>query len=163
MKRSRINALIRESETFFRDNVFSLPPFASWTPDEWAARGHEADERERNIVNSLWVDFDVMEAVNIRNEERYARAAAEITDWEEFGSDDPQVLLCAYGISARLCEGAVMRAEEAGVRLRLLRPKTVFPFPTTPIREWSERVDAMLVVELSMGQFVEFDGRTFGR
>jgi len=97
----------------------------------------------------------VMEAVNIRNEERYARAAAEITDWEEFGSDDPQVLLCAYGISARLCEGAVMRAEEAGVRLRLLRPKTVFPFPTAPIREWSERVDAMLVVELSMGQFVE--------
>jgi len=122
---------------------------------DYAVGPHDPDERERNIVNSLWVDFDAMEAVNIRNEERYARAAAEITDWDEFGSDDPQVLLCAYGISARICESAVMRAEEAGVRLRLIRPKTVFPFPIEPIREWSERVDAVLVVELSMGQFVE--------
>ncbi len=125
-------------------------------PDRpYAVGPHDSAERERNIVNSLWVDFDVMEAVNLRNEERYARAAAEITDWDEFGSDDPQILLCAYGISARICESAVMRAEEAGVRMRLLRPKTVFPFPTQPIREWAERVDAVLVVELSMGQFVE--------
>jgi 2-oxoglutarate ferredoxin oxidoreductase subunit alpha len=128
-----------------------MPP-----PDRpYAVGPHEAGERERNIINSLWVDFDVMEAVNIRNEARYALATAEITEWDEFGSDDPQVLLCAYGISARICEGAVMRAEEAGVRLRLLRPKTVFPFPTAAIREWSERVGAILVVELSMGQFVE--------
>ncbi|MGI5819429.1 MAG: 3-methyl-2-oxobutanoate dehydrogenase subunit VorB [Armatimonadota bacterium] len=122
---------------------------------DYAVGPHDRSERERSIINSLWIDFDVMEAVNLRIEERYERAAAEITDWDEFGSDDPQVLLCAYGISARICESAVMRAEEAGVRLRLVRPKTVFPFPTAPIREWSERVDAALVVELSMGQFVE--------
>ena len=57
MKRSRINALIRESETFFRDNVFSLPPFASWTPDEWAARGHEADEIRANALGWDLTDF----------------------------------------------------------------------------------------------------------
>jgi 2-oxoglutarate/2-oxoacid ferredoxin oxidoreductase subunit alpha len=128
-----------------------MPP-----PDRpWAVGPHDRSERERNIVNSLWIDFDTMEAVNLRIAERYEQAAAEITDWDEFGSDDPQILLCAYGISARICESAVMRAEEAGVRLRLLRPKTVFPFPTEPIRAWAERVDAALVVELSMGQFVE--------
>ncbi len=122
---------------------------------DYAVGPHDPSERERNIINSLWIDFDTMEAVNFRNQERYDRAAEEITDWDEFGSDDPQVLLCAYGISARICESVVMRADEVGVRLRLLRPKTVFPFPIEPIREWSERVDATLVVELSMGQFVE--------
>jgi 2-oxoglutarate ferredoxin oxidoreductase subunit alpha len=122
---------------------------------DWAVGPHDPDERERNIVNSLWIDFDEMEAVNLRLQDRYERAAEEITDWDEFGSDDPQVLLCAYGISARICESAVMRAEEAGVRLRLIRPKTVFPFPGEPMRQWSERVAVVLVVELSMGQFVE--------
>ncbi len=125
-------------------------------PDRpYAVGPHDRSERERNIINSLWIDFDVMEAVNLRIEERYTRAGEEITDWEEFGSDDPQIMLCAYGISARICESVVMRADEAGVRLRLIRPRTVFPFPTEPIRRWAERVDATLVVELSMGQFVE--------
>ncbi len=128
-----------------------LPP-----PDRpWAVGPHGPDERERNIVNSLWVDFDLMEAVNLRLQERYAQAAQEITQWDEFGSDEPDVLLCAYGVSARICEGAVLRAEEAGVRMRLIRPKTVFPFPSEPIARWAERANAVLAVELSMGQFVE--------
>lgn len=126
-------------------------------PDRpWAVGPHDPDQRERNIVNSLWVDFDVMEAVSQRLEERYRQAAEEITDWDEFGSDEPQVMICAYGISARICESAVMQAnDELGIRTRLIRPKTVFPFPTEPIRSWAERVDAALVVELSMGQFIE--------
>ena len=122
---------------------------------DYAVGPHDRAQRERNIVNSLWIDFDTLEAVSLRIEDRYAQAAEEITDWDEFGHDEPQLLLCAYGISARICESAVLRAEEAGVRLRLIRPKTVFPFPTEAIRAWSERVAATLVVELSMGQFVE--------
>jgi len=121
----------------------------------WAVGPHDPAERERNIVNSLWVDHNLMEAVNLRIEERYRQAAEEITDWEEFGSDDPEVLLCAYGISARICESAVGHAAEAGVRTRLIRPKTVFPFPRAPYAQWAERVEQMLVVELSLGQFVE--------
>ncbi len=121
----------------------------------YAVGPHEPGERERNIVNSLWIDFDAMEAVNLRLEERYRRAAEEITDWEEYGAEEPEVVLCAYGISARICEGAVMRAAEAGVPVRLVRPKTVFPFPSAPYAQWAERVKTMLVVELSMGQFVE--------
>lgn len=122
---------------------------------DYAVGPHDRSQRDRNVINSLWIDFDVMEAVNLRIEERYRRAAAEITDWEEYGSDDPQVLLCAYGICARICESAVMRAAETGLRLRLIRPRTVFPFPSEPFRLWSERVSAALVVELSMGQFAE--------
>lgn len=128
-----------------------LPP-----PDRpWAVGPHEPGSRERNIVNSLWVDFDLMEAVNLRIEERYRQAAEEITAWEEFGADEPEVVLCAYGICARICETAVIRAEEQGLALRLVRPKTVFPFPYAAYAAWADRVQGMLVVEMSMGQFIE--------
>jgi 2-oxoglutarate ferredoxin oxidoreductase subunit alpha len=120
----------------------------------WAVGPREGD-RDRRIINSLYVDFDELEAVNDRIVERYRRAAEEITDWDEYGHDEPDLLVCAYGISARICETAVDHALEAGLRVRLLNPKTVFPFPTAPIRALAERVKATLVVELSTGQFVE--------
>ncbi|MEA3403333.1 MAG: 3-methyl-2-oxobutanoate dehydrogenase subunit VorB [Armatimonadota bacterium] len=135
----------------------ALIPRRELPPPErnYAVGPHDPQERERNIVNSLWVEFDAMEAVNERIAERYRRAAEEITDWGEFGAEEPEVLLCAYGISARICESAVMQAEELGIPTRLIRPKTVFPFPAEPIRSWSERATAVVVVEMSMGQFIE--------
>ena len=124
-------------------------------PDRpWAVGPHD-DDCGRRIVNSLWVDFDLMEAVNLRLIERYEQAAREITEWDEYGHEEPDLLLCAYGISARICETAVDEAAAAGLRVRLINPKTVFPFPTQAVREWAERVRAALVVELSMGQFIE--------
>ena len=132
-----------------------IPRSAVTTDRPWAVGPHEPGSRERNIVNSLWVDFDVMEAVNLRIAERYRQATEEITAWEEFGADEPAVVLCAYGISARICETAVTRAEEEGLALRLVRPKTVFPFPYAAYAAWADRVRGMLVVEMSMGQFIE--------
>ncbi|MCD6360216.1 MAG: 3-methyl-2-oxobutanoate dehydrogenase subunit VorB [Armatimonadetes bacterium] len=127
-----------------------LPP-----PDRPWAVGPREDGRERNIVTSLYIDFDELEAVALRQEERYRQAAEEITEWDEYGDDEPELLVCAYGISARICETAVDEALAEGLRVRLINPKTVFPFPTAPIREWAERVAGVLVVELSMGQFIE--------
>jgi 2-oxoglutarate ferredoxin oxidoreductase subunit alpha len=132
-----------------------LPPTEMPPADRPYAVGPHGEERERNIVNSLWVEFDVMENVNLRIQERYRQAAEEITDWEEYGSDEPEVLLCAYGISSRVCETAVDEAGKAGVRARLVRPKTVFPFPGEPIAQWAEQVKCTVVVEASMGQFIE--------
>jgi 2-oxoglutarate ferredoxin oxidoreductase subunit alpha len=111
--------------------------------------------RPRNIVNSLYVDFREMEQVNLRVAERYRQAAEEITDYEEYGPDQPDILVCAYGICARVCETAIDRAAEAGIRARLLRPKTLFPFPSAPIAAWAERVSEILTVEMSLGQFAE--------
>ncbi len=120
----------------------------------WAVGPRDADCKRR-VINSLLVDFDVLEALNDRLIDRYALAAEEITDWAEHGHEDPDLLVCAYGISARICETAVNQANEAGLKVRLLNPKTVFPFPTEPIRALAERVKATLVVELSSGQFME--------
>jgi len=126
-----------------------LPP-----PDRPYAVGVR-EARQRRIINSLYVDFNEMEQVNLRVAERYRRAAEEITDHEEYGSEEPDILVCAYGICARVCETAINRAGEAGIQARLLRPKTLFPFPSAPIAAWAERVAKVLTVEMSMGQFVE--------
>ncbi len=120
----------------------------------WAiGRGRES--RERNIINSLWIDPLAMEAVNLRVQQRYEEAAKNETRWTEHGADTPEILVCAYGISARICQTAVERATEAGVPTRLIRPISLFPFPSQVIRDWAERVKKVLVVELSLGQFVE--------
>jgi 2-oxoglutarate ferredoxin oxidoreductase subunit alpha len=111
--------------------------------------------RERRIVNSLWTDIPVMEAVNERIEARYREAALNETVWQEYGHDEPSMLICAYGSSARVAETAIDRLNAEGMRLRLLRPISLFPFPTAPIREWAGKVPRILTVELSMGQMVE--------
>lgn len=127
-----------------------LPP-----PDRPWAVGLREDGCERRIISSLHIPFDELEAVGLRVEDRYRQAADEITEWDEYGHDEPELIVCAYGISSRICETAVDEAAEQGVRVRLINPKTVFPFPTEAIRGWAERVAGVLVVELSMGQFVE--------
>lgn len=111
--------------------------------------------RERRIVNSLLSDPVDLEKLNLRLEARYAEAAERETRWEEYGADDPDILVCAYGVSARVCETAVDRALEQGIRVRMVRPISLYPFPSAPIAAWAEKVKHCLVVELSMGQFME--------
>lgn len=132
---------------------------AAWTDQPleefaWSIGGVRTG-RERHVINSLYTDFDDLEAKNHEIFARYALAAAEETTWEEYGADDPDILLCAYGISARVCETAADWAGEAGVKARLLRPVSLFPFPSAPIQKWAEKVKHILVAELSMGQFVQ--------
>ena len=120
----------------------------------WAVGGVRRG-RPRHIINSLYVDLPREEEVNLRIARRYERATAEETLYAEHGAEQPQILVCAYGISARICQTAVQRATEAGAPARLIRPISLFPFPTDIIRQWADRVQKILVVELSMGQFVE--------
>ncbi len=111
--------------------------------------------RPRRLINSLYVDLDELEAVNRRIFQRYAEAAAKEVVWREYGHEEPDILLCAYGISARVCETVVDWASEAGCKARLFRPISLVPFPEAPLRQWAERVKKILVAEMSMGQFVQ--------
>jgi 2-oxoglutarate/2-oxoacid ferredoxin oxidoreductase subunit alpha len=120
----------------------------------WAIGGG-LEQRDRNVINSLYVDPDELEAVNLRIQARYDQAAREDTYSVEYGAEEPEILVMAYGISARVCETAVERATAAGVPCRLLRPISLFPFPSEAVARWAERVRRVLVVELSMGQFIE--------
>ena len=111
--------------------------------------------RERRIVNSLYTDLPVMEQVNLRIAARHAEAQACEMKWEEYGADEPQIILCAYGIMARVCETVVDWAAEQGISLRLLRPISLVPFPSPPLAALAQTAQHCLVVELSLGQLVE--------
>jgi 2-oxoglutarate ferredoxin oxidoreductase subunit alpha len=121
---------------------------------EWAVGGG-LQGRERRVINSLWVVPEVMEQVNLRMQARFAQAAQEMVRYAESGAEEPEVLVCAYGVSARVAETAIAWAAERGVRARLFRPISLVPFPYEPLRAWASRVSTILVVELSLGQMVE--------
>lgn len=120
----------------------------------WSVGGG-LEGRERNIVNSLWTNLEVMEQVNLRIAARLEQAQVELTRWEEYGADEPEIVLCAYGIMARVCETVVDWCGDRGIAARLFRPISLVPFPSAAVRALAERTKHCLVVELSMGQFIE--------
>lgn len=126
---------------------------SSLPPKPWATTG--AKGRAKNIINSLWIDPKVLEAVNLRMEERYQQAARREMRWEETDLEDAEWAVVAYGSSARIALTALEMARQEGLRAGLFRPITLYPFPYRPVAELSARVRGLLVVEMSLGQMVE--------
>lgn len=119
---------------------------------EWALYGDTASRG--NVISSIFLKMEELEGHNQRLQEKYARMAAEIVDFEEVATDDADYLFVAYGISARLCHSAVQELRKNDVKAGMLRPKTLFPFPEVRLRELAGRVKKMIVAELSCGQLV---------
>jgi 2-oxoglutarate ferredoxin oxidoreductase subunit alpha len=80
--------------------------------------------------------------------------ADRIARWEEHGLEDAEIVLVAYGITSRVAERAMQMARAEGLKVGLLRPVVVWPFPDQRIREWASRVGAFVVVEMNYGQMV---------
>jgi len=120
----------------------------------WATNGRKPN-RERNIITSLEMDSGRMEKNNLRFQEKYETMEAEEVLYEEIKCDDAEYLLVAFGSSARVCLKAVDLAREKGLKVGLLRPITLFPFPKKPIAALSEQVKGILVVEMNAGQMIE--------
>ncbi len=120
----------------------------------WATTGKTAN-RERNIITSLNLDSHVQEEHNIHLQKKYRLIEENETRFETFQTEDADYLLIAYGTSARLSQKAVDIARAKGIKLGLLRPITLFPFPTKPIAELANQVTGILSVEMSAGQMVE--------
>ena len=122
-------------------------------PKTWATNG--ARGRAHNIINSLWIDPDVMEGLNLRLQAKYAAAEQHEVRYSEYRADDAELLLVAYGSPARICKTVVDRARDEGMKVGLMRPITLFPYPTTAIADQAARGKRFLVVEMSHGQMVE--------
>ncbi len=131
-------------------------PDVKVTPAEkpWAANGHQ-NKREHNVVNSLYLQPDQLEAKNIERFERYAQIQANETRAEAFETEDCDVLVVAYGASSRIARSAVMNARAQGLKVGLLRPITLWPFPKKELLKASKTAKDILVVEMSMGQMVD--------
>jgi 2-oxoglutarate/2-oxoacid ferredoxin oxidoreductase subunit alpha len=121
---------------------------------EWATTGKPAT-RQRNIITSLDLDPHRQEVFNDKLLVKYNLIRENEVRYEEFQCDDAEYLFVAYGTSARVCQKSVQLAREHGIKAGLLRPITLFPFPTKRISELANRVKGMLSVEMSAGQMVE--------
>lgn len=120
----------------------------------WASLGKTKD-RKRNVITSLELDPAVMEENNLRFQAKYKEIEKNEVRFEEFRCEDAEYLLIAFGSSARICQKVVEIARKQGIKLGLLRPITLWPFPTERIASYAGKVKGMLSVELNAGQMVE--------
>lgn len=143
------------------EKVVLPAPRRRLTPQEveqrspWAANGTMRHRMPKNRITSLELDPAMMEAKNQDREDRYARAERECVRYEEIRTEDADIVLVAFGSSARVCTKAVELAREEGVKMGLLRPITLWPFPKEAIAREAARAKAMLVVELNAGQMID--------
>lgn len=120
----------------------------------WAACGHNG-ERKHNIVNSLYLTPNALENLVRERYERYETIKANEQRAEEYRTEDADVIVVAYGASSRVVRSAVNKAREEGLKVGLVRPITLWPFPTDAIQRAAAQAKQLLVVEMSMGQMVD--------
>ena len=121
---------------------------------DWAATG-TGGKRPTNVVNSLYLSPDVLEEKVRERFARYEIIKQKECMYEEFMTDDADVVVVAYGATSRICKTAVRMAREKGVKVGLLRPITLWPFPGKALLELSKKAQSFLCVEMSMGQMID--------
>lgn len=120
---------------------------------EWAVRG--AAGRARRVVTSLFLKEEELEALNLRLQAKLRRIEAAERRWEEIATDDAAYLLVAFGTVGRTCKTVLREARQAGLKVGLFRPITLWPFPWPRLRELAGRLRGILVAEMNAGQMVE--------
>ncbi|MDR1693104.1 MAG: 3-methyl-2-oxobutanoate dehydrogenase subunit VorB [Oscillospiraceae bacterium] len=120
----------------------------------WAVGGVRTG-RARNIVNSLYLKPSELEETNLARYEKYKLVEDAEQAHDSYLLDDAEIVVAAYGASARIAKNAVDEARNRGVKAGLLRPVTLWPFPKKAFLEASKHARAFVSVEMSMGQMIE--------
>jgi pyruvate/2-oxoacid:ferredoxin oxidoreductase alpha subunit len=131
---------------------FSPVAIEPHTP-RWAVTGTE--ETRGNLISSIFLDNDKLEAHIRQLEAKYYLAQERETRAEELYLDDAEVVLAGYGIVARILKAVAAEARAAGLKVGVLRPITLFPFPATSFRRAAQHAKVFVVVEMSNGQMLE--------
>ncbi|MBQ0098927.1 MAG: 3-methyl-2-oxobutanoate dehydrogenase subunit VorB [Firmicutes bacterium] len=120
----------------------------------WATTGTKNHEG-RNIINSLSLTPVQLEQWNLSRFERYKLVEENEVMYEEFMMDDAEICIVAFGIASRVSKNAILEARKQGIKVGLLRPITLWPFPKKALKEASKKVKSFLSVELNMGQMID--------
>lgn len=142
------------------EKVELRPEKPRWTDEEikkmfpWATTGKTPD-RKQNVITSLALDAAVHERLNHKLQSKYRQMEEEDVLFETYMCEDADHLLVAYGCMARICENTIDLARKDGIKLGLLRPITLYPFPTKEIDRLVPQLKSIMSVELSAGQMVE--------
>jgi 2-oxoglutarate/2-oxoacid ferredoxin oxidoreductase subunit alpha len=121
----------------------------------WTVGHMDKTHRNPHHITSIILDPEVLEQQIRARYDRYAKIEAEEVRFEEKNCEDADVILVAYGSSARVCQGAQKLAVEHGIKAGLFRPVTLWPFPYKKLERISKNGKPLLVVEMSMGQMIE--------
>ena len=120
----------------------------------WAVTGTKC-ERKHNIINSLSLVPEELEKLNFARFEKYKTIEENEVMYEEYMMDDAEICVSAFGIAARVAKNAIAMARAEGIKVGMIRPITLWPFPTNAFKAAAEKVDSFISVELSMGQMIE--------
>ena len=120
----------------------------------WATLGKPTD-RGHNIVTSLELDSAKQEQFNLKLQAKYRKLEKEEQRAEKIECEDAEYAFIAFGTSARICQKAIQLGREKGIKVGLLRPISLYPFPVNTIKEMMSKVKGALVVEMNAGQMVE--------
>lgn len=138
-----------------------LPPFKPRRTEEeiakqcpWATTGR-IGMRKPNIMTSLELRSEEMEIINLRIQAKYREAEKNEVRYEDYMTDDAEYLIVAFGSAARIAKKVISIAREQGIKVGLLRPITLWPFPTKRIAELGKKVKGILSLEINAGQMVE--------
>jgi len=138
------------------DVVENRTPAADLKEKTWAATGHKAtEERPRAVINSLYIDPALLEQQNLRLQAKYDAITANECRWQEESLDDAEIVLVAYGTTSRIAQSAMRKCRVKGIKVGMLRPITIWPFPTAALQRTLKTANRYLCVEMSMGQMVD--------
>jgi pyruvate/2-oxoacid:ferredoxin oxidoreductase alpha subunit len=131
-----------------------LPSVVTSVPDKpWAVNG--TAKTDQNLISSIYLEPSEMEHHIRHLQKKYAEITASEVRFEEIATEDAEFILIGYGIVSRILETVVSLARDDGYKVGLLRPKSLWPFPSERIRELAEQTKLFFVSELSNGQMVD--------
>ncbi len=128
-------------------------PRTDFPRESWALYGD--GESKKNLISSIFLDPDELEAHNVRLQEKYKKIEQNEVRFEEYHLDDAKFVIMGFGIVSRMLRSAVDQLRKEGLKVGLLRPITLFPFPVKQIKELADRGAAFFVSEMNNGQMLE--------
>ena len=132
--------------------VFPTEAIEPKIDESWAVRGNK--ETMENLITSIFNDFNDLEDFNFKLQEKYAKIDAEEVIADEYQVEDAEIVLVSFGISSRIARSAVDKAREKGIKVGLLRPITLSPFPVERVKELADKGVEIISVEMSNGQLL---------
>jgi 2-oxoisovalerate ferredoxin oxidoreductase alpha subunit len=119
---------------------------------DWAVKGTK--ETMDNLITSIYNDFNELEDFNYKLQEKYAEIEKQEVLFEDYEVEDAEIVLVSFGISSRIARSAVDKAREKGIKVGLLRPITLSPFPVDKVKELADKGVSFISVEMSNGQLL---------
>jgi 2-oxoglutarate ferredoxin oxidoreductase subunit alpha len=133
--------------------AFKEPSAVELPPKDWATTGMKG--RKPNLINSLYLDPEKLEKHNLKLQAKYKEIQEKEVRYETKYCEDAELVIVAYGTTARIAETAIRQGRAEGIKVGLIRPITLWPFPTKPFEEVINSVKQFLTIEMNLGQMLE--------